>query len=76
MINEGEKIKFSYLKKPNPTGDTVIAMNNTLPKEFGLDKYIDYDMQFEKSFIHPVKLILDTIGWEVERKSTLESFFG
>ena len=76
LINEGEKIKFSYLKKPNPTGDTVIAMNNTLPKEFGLDKYIDYDMQFEKSFIHPVKLILDTIGWEVERKSTLESFFG
>ena len=75
LINDGEKIKFSYLKKPNPTGDMVIAINGTLPKEFELEKYIDYDMQFEKSFVQPVKSILDSIGWQIERKSTLESFF-
>jgi hypothetical protein len=53
----------------------VIAINGTLPKEFELEKYIDYDMQFEKSFVQPVKSILDSIGWQIERKSTLESFF-
>ena len=51
-------------------------MLNTFPKEFELEKYIDYDLQFTKSFLDPLKIILDTIGWETERKATLESFFG
>ena len=75
-IQEGEKIKYTYLKTPNPTTDNVIAMLNTFPKEFELEKYIDYDLQFTKSFLDPLKIILDTIGWETERKATLESFFG
>ncbi len=48
MIQEGEKIKYTYLKEPNPTGDSSIAMLTTLPKEFKLDNYIDYDRQFQK----------------------------
>ena len=74
-IQEGEKIKYTYLKVPNPTTANVIAMLNTFPKEFKLEKYIDYDLQFTKSFLDPLKIILDTIGWETERKSTLENFF-
>ena len=76
FIQEGEKIKYTYLKVPNPTTDNVIAMLNTFPKEFELEKYIDYDLQFTKSFLDPLKIILGTIGWETEKKSTLESFFG
>ena len=75
-IKEGEKIKYTYLKEPNPTRDRVIAFVDTLPEEFGLDKYIDYDLQFEKSYIDPIKTVTNVIGWNHERISTLEGFFG
>ena len=75
LIQEGEKIKFSYLVKPNPVNDTVISMGTILPKEFGLHDYIDYNMQFEKSFLEPLKTILKCVGWEHEKKATLEDFF-
>jgi DNA polymerase elongation subunit (family B) len=75
FINEGEKIKFSYLKMPNPFKETVISFPVRLPKEFDLQKYIDYDMQFEKAFIEPVKVISDCIDWTLEKQSSLEDFF-
>jgi DNA polymerase elongation subunit (family B) len=80
-IIEGDKIKFLMLKKPNPVGgcigeDQVISFPNVLPKEFELEKYIDYKTQFEKSFIDPLTAILDTIGWSTEKKNTLENLFG
>ena len=43
---------------------------------FGLAKYIDYELQFEKAFLEPVKNILDAIGWNVEKTVNLELFFG
>ena len=75
MIQEGEKIKFCYLKKPNPIGENVIAYLQTMPKEFNLEKYIDYTTQFEKSFLEPLRNVVETIGWQVERKGSLEAFF-
>ena len=75
LINNGEKIKFCYLKIPNPIHENVISFIQDFPPEFGLDKYIDYDLQFEKSFVEPLKAILDAIQWKVERKNTLEKFF-
>ena len=75
MIQEGEKIKFIYLKSPNPIGEDVIAYFQTLPKELKLDKYVDYDMQFTKSFLEPLKKVVEIIGWQVEKRGTLESFF-
>ena len=75
MIQEGEKIKFCYLKKPNPIGENVIAYLQTMPKEFKLEKYIDYNLQFEKSFLEPLRNVVETIGWQVERKGSLEAFF-
>ena len=75
IIQEGEKIKFSYLKEPNPVGDTVISMGTILPPEFGLHQYINYKMQFEKSFLEPLKAILKCVGWEHEKTSTIEDFF-
>ena len=76
LINNGEKMKFVYLKIPNPTAENVSGFINTLPKEFELAKYIDYDLQFEKSFVEPFKLILEKIGWSTEPTSSLEEFFG
>ena len=74
-INNGEKIKFCYLKKPNPIHENVISFINEFPVELGLEKYIDYDLQFSKSFVEPVRAILDAIGWSLEKTATLESFF-
>ena len=75
LIQEGEKLKYSYLKTPNHFKNTVISFPGRLPKEFELDKYIDYDLQFEKSFIEPIKVILDCMGWTTEKISSLEDFF-
>jgi DNA polymerase elongation subunit (family B) len=74
-ISDGEKIKFSYLIVPNIIQDTVIASSDILPVEFGLHKYIDYDTQFEKGYLTPIKGIIDTINWKIEKQSTLEDFF-
>ena len=75
-IKDGEKIKFAYLKKPNPVGDTVIAILNQLPKEFGLEEYIDYDLQFQKAFIEPMSSVMGAVGWQTEHISDLSEFFG
>tara|TARA_R100000988_G_scaffold30703_1_gene15566 strand:+ start:52 stop:1359 length:1308 start_codon:yes stop_codon:yes gene_type:complete len=76
LINNGEKIKFIYLKKQNPIRENVISFISDFPMELGVDKYIDYDLQFDKAFLEPVKVILDAIGWNVEKVVNLELFFG
>ena len=75
LIKNGEKIKFVYLKKPNSIHENVISFIQEFPKELNLDKYIDYELQFEKAFLEPLKSILNVIGWKVEKIATLESFF-
>jgi DNA polymerase elongation subunit (family B) len=75
LIQEGEKIKFTYLKQPNPMKDTVISYPNRLPVEFGLQEFIDYDTQFNKAFLEPIKVILDCMNWSTEQQNSLESFF-
>ena len=67
LIQDGEKIKFVYLKTPNKIGENVISYLNTFPKELGLDKQVDYDVQFSKVFLEPIKVIMDTIGWQPEK---------
>jgi DNA polymerase elongation subunit (family B) len=74
-IQNGEKIKFIYLKKPNNIHENIISFIQEFPKELNLDKYIDYELQFEKAFLEPLKIILDSIGWNVEKTANLESFF-
>jgi DNA polymerase elongation subunit (family B) len=75
LIQNGEKIKFCYLKKPNIIHENIISFIQDFPHELNLDKYIDYDLQFEKSFVEPLKAILDAIGWNVEKTVNLELFF-
>ena len=75
FIQEGEKIKFMYLKTPNPLHENCISFFGELPKEFGIEKYVDYQTQFEKSFLEPLKNVLQCIGWEHQKRITLGSFF-
>jgi len=74
-ITDGDKIRFAYLKSPNPIGDTVIGAPDTLPTEFNMDRYIDRELQFTKSFLDPVNSIASIIGWKTEQIATLEDFF-
>ena len=76
LIQDGEKIKFVYLKTPNKINENVISYLGTFPREFGLDKQVDYDLQFSKSFLEPIKVIMDTIGWQAEKVASLEFLFG
>jgi DNA polymerase elongation subunit (family B) len=74
-ITSGEKIKFAYLKNPNPTQDYVISCPNGLPKELKMEAYIDYAVQFEKGYLSPIESITNTMGWQAEKRATLEVWF-
>lgn len=76
QIKEGEKLKFVYLKQPNPLQATVISYATVIPEEFGLDGYLDYEMMYAKTYVDPISDVLDAIGWSIEEKSSLESLFG
>ena len=76
MIKNGEKIHFSYLTTPNPINENVISFTNVLPRELDLHRFIDYDMQFDKAFVDPLKVVISLIGWNVEPVASLDSFFG
>ena len=75
LINNGDKIKYCYLKLPNPIMENVISYIQKFPTELKLEKYVDYDLQFEKTFIQPLQAILDIIDWKIEKSATLEDFF-
>ena len=75
-IREGDKIKFVYVRKPNPFNEDVIAFPTELPKEFGLHDFIDYDTQFQKVFLDPLQIVIEPLGWKTEEESSLEDFFG
>ena len=76
LIRDGDKIRFVYVKKPNPFNEDVVAFPQELPKEFGLHQFIDYDKQFEKTFLDALDSVIEPLGWSVEEKSSLEDFFG
>ena len=75
IIQDGDKIKFIALKEPNSLRENVISFSSRLPKEFKLHQYINYDEMFTKSFLEPLRFIVKAIGWDFERKATLDEFF-
>ena len=78
-IMEGEKVKFVYLKNPNPFQTNVFTFFTECPTELEVQKYIDYDKQFEKSYVEPLKFITNSIGWQIDEsygtQTTLLDFF-
>ena len=75
-IKNGDKIKFIYLRKANPMKENVIGFIDYLPEEFKLHSYVDYDLQFQKTFLDPIEPILGAVGWTSEEVANLEDFFG
>lgn len=75
LINEGDKLRFVYLKEPNTIKENIISFVDVLPPEFGLHKYIDRELQFEKVFMAPIDGIIKAVGWQIEEKASLDDFF-
>jgi DNA polymerase elongation subunit (family B) len=75
-IRDGDKIKFVYVRTPNPFQEDVIAFPQVLPKEFALETYIDYDLQFQKVFLDPLQIVIESLGWKTQEETSLEDFFG
>ena len=76
LIQEGDKIKFLYLREPNILGTHAITFTGEIPPEFKLQGYVDYDKMFEKSFLEPLNSLLSCIGWQVRETASLEGLFG
>ena len=75
LVQEGEKIKYLHLRRPNKINENVISFLNTFPREIGLEGQIDRDAQFKKSFLDPLQIISNVIGWETERTANLDFLF-
>ena len=75
-IQSGNKMKFLYMLMPNPIKENVFGFVTIMPKELDLEQYIDYNTQFVKSFLDPIQIILNAMGWKSEKQYTLEDFFG
>lgn len=74
-VKDGDKIKFLYLKSPNPIHEKVISFPSKIPDELNLSLFVDYDLQFDKTFGDPLKNILSVLGWNIEKIDTLERLF-
>ena len=79
-IMEGEKVKFVYLKNPNPFQTNVFTFLTECPTELEVQKYVDYEKQFEKSYVEPLKFITNAIQWQIDEsygtQTNLLDFFG
>ncbi len=74
-IKDGDKIRYCYLRLPNPIKEDVIAFPEKLPKELDIAEYVDYNTMFEKTFLQPLTTITDVIGWKIEDEHSIEDFF-
>ena len=76
LIKEGEKVRYMYLKEPNPLQTDIISFVESIPTELGIGQYLDYDTQFEKVFLDPLEIVVKAVGWDLEEQSSLEGLFG
>ena len=75
LIQDGDKIKYLYLKEPNHVRENCVGFNGLMPKEFDLHRYIDFDTQFQKAFLDPLNTIVESLNWNTRPVATLEGLF-
>ena len=75
LIYNCDKIKYIHLMLPNPVKENIFGFKERFPEELNLNKYINYELQFKKSFIEPLNMILETLNWSDEKRVSLQDFF-
>lgn len=77
LIQDGAKILIASLKERNPWGKNNIAFQGFWPEEFGerVKQYVDYEGNFEKSFLQPSQLLLDAVKMTTKKKVNVLKFF-
>ena len=80
LIQEGDKIRFLHLRQPNIYQSSAFSFITEVPRELDIMDKIDYDEQFDKSFVEPLKAITEKMDWLIDSsygaQGTLEDFFG
>ena len=83
LIQAGDKVKYVFLKTPNPLGETIKVSSGKTTKLVKpnviaflddnfikyVKDYIDYDTQFEKTFIKPLEFMTNAINFTVKEKA-------
>lgn len=75
LVKESDKIKFIYLRQPNPIRSNVIGFISTLPPEFGLDAYIDREKMWEGMFVGPLESFTRLLGYGHKTESSLDDLW-
>jgi len=75
QISNGDKIRLLPLKMPNPSNMEIIAFKEKIPVEFGIEKYVNMNILFEKNFIDPISRVLTVMGWSAIKKYNIGDFF-
>jgi hypothetical protein len=79
-IQEGDKVKFVNMKQPNIYTSSAFSFITFFPKELDIRDRIDYDVQFTKAFVEPLRFITEKMNWLIDdsygTQGSLEDFFG
>lgn len=75
LIYNGDNMKYIYMMTPNSIRENIFGFKDAFPHELKLEKYIDYELQFQKTFIEPINMILKTLNWTDEKVVSLQDFF-
>ena len=78
-IQEGDKLRFVHMKEPNIYHASAFSFITTIPKELDIMDKIDYNTQFTKAFVEPLRFITEKMNWLIDdsygTQGTLEEFF-
>jgi len=62
-ITNGTKVKFVHTSKINQLDQDVVAFINEWPEEFNNEFSIDYDRQFNRTFMSVIQRFFDVLKW-------------
>ncbi len=75
-INQGDKIRYAYIKVPNIFGIEVMAIKDKMPDCINKNIQVDWEVQWQKCFTSQLEKIFERIGWTMsEDDVSLEDFF-
>ena len=76
MVRYARKTSKQLAKERSGSHAQMKNINYSIDIDPESISYMTFETQSEaKAFVEPLKGVLDVIGWETERKSSLDNFF-